>query len=112
MYLFIKTTFKQLHISTVITNIKCLLSKRENTFFWYPCLLYPIRTENSIKRQSCLLVNTQREGSSCLLISLPITAVHTRGEAERREGDANCIRGLMNKNCNDDLFAVPLHESK
>ena len=40
--------------------------------FWYPCPLYPIRIETSIK--TCLLVKTQKAGSSCLLLYLAIAA--------------------------------------
>ena len=45
-----------------------------------------------MKRQSCLLVNTQRAGSSSMLLRLlpAINAAQPCGDVERRDGIADC----------------------
>ena len=58
----------------------CSCSKREKTFSGIPAPFYPIRTENSIKGRSCLLVNAQRAGSPCCLV---ITSAHSCGDVDR-----------------------------
>ena len=52
------------HVSPPLAH--AIKEEIHNLIFCYPCPPYPIRTENSVKRRSCLLMNTQRTGSSCL----------------------------------------------
>ena len=59
--------------------ILLLMQWKSKGIFWYPCPLYPIRTENSIKRRAYWL-----------LLFLVFTAVCACVDEERREWTANC----------------------
>ena len=56
----------------------CSKNSFKKDIFWYPCSVYPIRTENSLKRHS-----------SCLLLNLVITVPHSCGNCDRNLGPSS-----------------------
>lgn len=69
----------------------CINNKSEKIWVVNICILFKWdRTESTfcIERRPCLLVNMQRAGSSCSLLS--ITATCSCGNVERRERFTNC----------------------
>ena len=75
-------------VSNLCLSSLCSCSKRERKLSGIPANF--IQSENSIERRSCLLVNTQRAGSSCLLLCLVITTACSCGDIERSKGIASC----------------------
>ena len=58
------------HVSTPPAH-----TRKGKFIFWDPCPLYPIRTENSGKRRSCLLVNS-RDQDPPVLVATPAMEEH------------------------------------
>lgn len=59
-----------------------LRHKRDNIyiyFSWYPCKLYPIRTESSKKRRSFLLVNGKQQDPVCYYVVTFVTLRREEG---------------------------------